>query len=135
MRKRCLRDGNSLVYLNTRFSPSVAYFGGAIRATDLFARWGGEEFIVLMPGSDINAARLLAEKLRMLLEKQPFADVGQVTCSFGVAQLMYDETAERFCLRADEAMCAAKLSGRNNVNAAGAIGRRDKDSCASGAQV
>ena len=89
--------------------------GGSIRTTDLFARWGGEEFIVLMPGSDLNAARLLAEKLRLLLERQPFPDVGQVTCSFGVAQYAPGDNADGLMKKLDLCLYQAKASGRNRV--------------------
>ena len=89
--------------------------GGSIRTTDLFARWGGEEFIVLMPGSDINAAHLLAEKLRMVLEKQPFPDVGRVTCSFGVADYTPRDNADGLMKKADRCLYQAKASGRNRV--------------------
>jgi len=89
--------------------------GGAIRTIDLFARWGGEEFAVLLPGSDLNAGRLLAEKLRMLLEKQPFADVGQVTCSFGVAEYAPGDNVDALIKKADLCLYRAKASGRNRV--------------------
>lgn len=89
--------------------------GGSIRTTDLFARWGGEEFIVLMPGSDLNAAHLLAEKLRMALEKQPFSDVGQVTCSFGVAEYAPGDDMDALMKKADRCLYQAKASGRNRV--------------------
>ena len=89
--------------------------GGTIRTIDLFARWGGEEFAVLLPGSDLNAGRLLAEKLRMLLEKQPFADVGQVTCSFGVAEYAPGDNVDALIKKADLCLYRAKASGRNRV--------------------
>ncbi len=89
--------------------------GGSIRTTDLFARWGGEEFIVLMPGSDLNAAHLLAEKLRMTLENQPFPDVGQVTCSFGVAEYKPGDNADGLMKNLDLCLYLAKASGRNRV--------------------
>ena len=89
--------------------------GGAIRTTDLFARWGGEEFIVLLPGSDLNAGRLLAEKLRMVLEKQQFADAGQVTCSFGVAEYAPGDNVEALMKKLDRCLYHAKASGRNRV--------------------
>jgi diguanylate cyclase (GGDEF)-like protein/PAS domain S-box-containing protein len=89
--------------------------GGAIRTTDLFARWGGEEFIVLLPDCDLNAGRLLAEKVRMLLEKQPFADVGQVTCSFGVAEYAPGDNADGLMKKLDLCLYQAKASGRNRV--------------------
>lgn len=91
--------------------------GGTIRTTDLFARWGGEEFAVLLPGSGLNAGRLLAEKLRGVLENQPFAGVGQVTCSFGVAEYSPGDDAEALMKKVDLCMYQAKTSGRNRVEA------------------
>ncbi|OYZ57502.1 MAG: hypothetical protein B7X81_09070 [Hydrogenophilales bacterium 17-61-76] len=89
--------------------------GNTIRTVDLFARWGGEEFVVLLPGSDLNAARLLAEKLRMALEKQPFSDVGQVTCSFGVAEYASGDNMDALIKKVDRCLYHAKASGRNRV--------------------
>jgi diguanylate cyclase (GGDEF)-like protein/PAS domain S-box-containing protein len=89
--------------------------GGAIRAIDLFARWGGEEFAILMPNCDLNAGRLLAEKLRMLLEKQHFADVGQVSCSFGVVEYSAGDDVGGLMKRVDRCLYHAKASGRNRV--------------------
>ncbi|MBT9589346.1 MAG: diguanylate cyclase [Thiobacillus sp.] len=91
--------------------------GGTIRAIDLFARWGGEEFAILLPGSDLNAGRLLAEKLRGMLEKQPFADVGQVTCSFGVTEYAPGDDMDGLIKKADRCLYQAKASGRNRVEA------------------
>ncbi|MDP1926421.1 MAG: diguanylate cyclase [Thiobacillus sp.] len=89
--------------------------GNTIRTIDLFARWGGEEFVVLLPGSDLNAGRLLAEKLRMVLEKQPFSDVGQVTCSFGVAEYTPGDDMDALIKKADRCLYQAKAAGRNRV--------------------
>lgn len=101
--------------------------GGAIRTIDLFARWGGEEFIVLLPGCDLNAGRLLAEKLRSMLEKQPFADVGQVTCSFGVAEYAPGDNVETLIKKADLCLYQAKAFGRNRVEICAATPAPGKD--------
>ncbi len=89
--------------------------GSTIRTIDLFARWGGEEFVILLPGSDLNAGRLLAEKLRMMLERQPFSDVGQITCSFGVAEYAPGDDLDALIKKADRCLYYAKASGRNRV--------------------
>jgi diguanylate cyclase (GGDEF)-like protein/PAS domain S-box-containing protein len=89
--------------------------GNTIRAVDLFARWGGEEFVVLLPGSDLNAGRLIAEKLRMAIEKQAFSDVGQVTCSFGVAEYVPGDSMDTLMKKVDRCLYHAKASGRNRV--------------------
>lgn len=86
-----------------------------IRETDIFARFGGEEFIILVHNNDVKTGRDLAEKIRNIIEHHEFPIERSVTCSFGVAQFYPDDTAEILIGRADEAMYAAKQSGRNRV--------------------
>jgi diguanylate cyclase (GGDEF)-like protein len=88
---------------------------GHIRQPDVLARWGGEEFMILAPNCDGQQAFELAEKLRRLIEEFVFAEVGTVTCSFGVTQFQDGDTAETLTSRADEALYAAKRAGRNRV--------------------
>lgn len=88
---------------------------GMIRQTDILARFGGEEFVVLVHNNDVKSARDLAEKMRSHLEQINFPKVGIVTCSFGVAQYYPDDTVETLITRADDAMYAAKQGGRNRV--------------------
>jgi diguanylate cyclase (GGDEF)-like protein len=90
---------------------------GLLRAGTLLARWGGEEFVVLIPGADARAASGLAERLRAAVEAQRRDDLPAVTISVGVASLsgrtrlrpegLFDE--------ADAALYAAKTAGRNTV--------------------
>jgi len=91
---------------------------GLLRDTDLLARWGGEEFVILTPGSDGEMAYQAAEKLRKAVEQIKFDEIGTVTCSFGVAQYVYGDTAETLTSRADDALYRAKLNGRNRVELA-----------------
>lgn len=86
-----------------------------LRQTDVLARWGGEEFMILSPNCDARQAFELAEKLRRLIEEFVFDKVGTVTCSFGVAQYQEGDTAEALTSRADAAMYAAKQKGKNRV--------------------
>jgi diguanylate cyclase (GGDEF)-like protein/PAS domain S-box-containing protein len=86
-----------------------------VRANDLFARWGGEEFMVLTTETSGESARILAEKLREIVDKNEFSGVGHVTCSFGVVQLDRDDNIEQFTRRADQALYRAKTLGRNRV--------------------
>ncbi|WP_130470928.1 GGDEF domain-containing response regulator [Candidatus Magnetaquicoccus inordinatus] len=86
-----------------------------LRASDVLARWGGEEFMVVTPDSDLDAALLLAEKLRKLIEQHDFPCVGRVTSSFGVAQYLVQETISMLTERADQALYHAKRAGRNRV--------------------
>ncbi|MFJ2356867.1 GGDEF domain-containing protein [Pseudomonas sp. MWU12-2115] len=90
----------------------------ATRKTDLLCRTGGEEFALICPDTELNDTRLLAEKLRALISTVPFDDVGQVTCSFGVATWIPAESFDAFIQRADTAMYSAKQSGRDQVQLA-----------------
>jgi diguanylate cyclase (GGDEF)-like protein len=94
------------------------FVAALLRDTDLLARWGGEEFVILAPGSDGEMAYQAAEKLRKAVEQIRFDEIGAVTCSFGVAQYVYGDTAETLTSRADDALYRAKLSGRNRVELA-----------------
>ncbi len=86
-----------------------------IRETDIFARWGGEEFIILTPETTIESAELLANKLCMALQQYDFDTVGTVTASFGVAMHQAEEKNAEMIKRADKAMYQAKHNGRNQV--------------------
>jgi len=94
------------------------FVSGRIRATDLLARWGGEEFVILTPGCDGQMAYQAAEKLREAIGQVVTDKVGAVTSSFGVAQYADGDTAESFIARADEALYRAKIGGRNRVELA-----------------
>jgi diguanylate cyclase (GGDEF)-like protein len=89
-----------------------------IRPTDLLARWGGEEFIILAPGSDGPMAYQAAERLRTAMQQVGFGSVGTLSCSFGVAQYQDGDTAESMLARADAALYRAKTGGRNRVELA-----------------
>ncbi|MCP1445542.1 diguanylate cyclase (GGDEF)-like protein [Pseudomonas sp. GGS8] len=90
----------------------------ATRKTDLLCRTGGEEFALICPDSELNDTRLLAEKLRALINTLPFDDIGQATCSFGVATWIPSESFDAFIRRADTAMYSAKSNGRDQVQLA-----------------
>lgn len=89
-----------------------------LRAADVLARWGGEEFVVLLAHCQLDEARQLAEKLRLLIANHPFATVGNVTSSFGVTEYRPAETADAWLTRTDEALYRAKTAGRNRVDSA-----------------
>lgn len=86
-----------------------------IRDIDLFARWGGEEFILLLPGTDLDGAELLTDRLREAVAEYEFPEVGQVTVSIGVAEHQHEEQADPLMNRADVALYRAKEQGRNRV--------------------
>lgn len=89
-----------------------------LRGEDLFARWGGEEFILFLPGTDSSAALLVAEKARNTLATiSPDGDGAgaRITGSFGVATHREGRTLEATIAAADQALYRAKESGRNRV--------------------
>lgn len=86
-----------------------------IRESDLFVRWGGEEFIILAVDTDKTNTAKLAENLRKTIMEIKVSSIEQITCSFGVAELKNDESFEQLCERADQAVYDAKNTGRNKV--------------------
>ncbi|MCO4093813.1 MAG: diguanylate cyclase [Acidovorax sp.] len=89
-----------------------------IRAADLLCRWGGEEFMILMPSTASHDAVKVAEKLRSVFAGAPVAGVGLVTASFGVATYGHDESMDDWIKRVDRALYSAKEFGRNAVHVA-----------------
>ena len=87
-----------------------------VRDEDVAARWGGEEFIILLAHSDCEAAAALAERIRSSFEQNPSrATLLVMTASFGVAQLQEGEQEDALIRRSDEALYRAKHEGRNRV--------------------
>ncbi|WP_394246205.1 GGDEF domain-containing protein [Vibrio profundi] len=88
-----------------------------LRRQDLAFRYGGEEFLILLPDTNVDNAVKAANKLRETIEKQRFASgkKGKWTASFGVSQLHDKEEWDSIIQRADEALYQAKHSGRNTV--------------------
>ncbi|MGD0878585.1 MAG: GGDEF domain-containing protein [Anaerolineales bacterium] len=89
----------------------------AIRTSDPFGRWGGDEFLVLATNTDGKQAVELAERLRDTLENFHFSTVGKVTASFGVTTYQIGDSPETLIRRADMGLYKAKSCGRNRVEA------------------
>ena len=88
---------------------------GLIRQGDMLIRWGGEEFIILLPATEIDEAAQLAERIRQDVETERFPEVGSITISLGVAQLRKGDNIDSLLKRVDNALYHAKQSGRNRV--------------------
>ncbi len=86
-----------------------------IRLTDTLARWGGEEFFLILPKTDIDKARNIAETLRVKIEDMDCECADKITCSFGVTCLKENDSEDELIKRADDAMYLAKKRGRNRV--------------------
>ena len=86
-----------------------------VREIDIVGRWGGEEFIIIAPKTDIEGTTILAEKLRKKIEQYNFDKIDGLTCSFGVAIWEEDEDPATVISRVDKALYKAKEEGRNQV--------------------
>jgi diguanylate cyclase (GGDEF)-like protein len=89
-----------------------------LRASDIAVRWGGEEFLVVLKGCELNHARRIAEQMRLRIEQTPFKAgkrTIRATVSIGISQYGGAESCEASISRADTALYAAKNSGRNRV--------------------
>jgi len=89
----------------------------SIRDDDVFARWGGEEFVILFGETPVERAKALAERILKTVGNKSFGNIGKVTVSIGVAQYNRGETITDFVNRADTKMYEAKQAGKNRVMA------------------
>jgi diguanylate cyclase (GGDEF)-like protein/PAS domain S-box-containing protein len=89
-----------------------------LRTNDIFARWGGDEFIILLPNTNTLAALQTAEKIRSIIGTYKTPPVDTITLSMGVAEYITNETISAWIKRADDALYLAKKSGRNAVKTA-----------------
>ncbi|QCU89511.1 PAS domain S-box protein [Thiomicrorhabdus sediminis] len=85
------------------------------RSMDILARWGGEEFLILCPGTDLKNACSLAEKLRKEVEQHVFAEVNHITVSLGVSDYEANASFSAFFKKADDRLYLAKHHGRNQI--------------------
>ncbi|MBB5017151.1 diguanylate cyclase [Chitinivorax tropicus] len=92
-----------------------------LRGNDVLVRYGGEEFLILLPETDLHGAKYLLERLRLVFRNNAVMHEGKridISFSAGLAQLAADENGHALILRADQALYAAKNAGRNTIIAA-----------------
>lgn len=88
----------------------------SIRETDVFARWGGDEFAVLLPNTNLYQAKTLAERLqKSIAASSMLENDSKITCSFGVAECEPDDTKQSLLRRVDDLLLEAKAGGKNKV--------------------
>ncbi len=85
----------------------------AVRETDILGRWGGEEFILILPNTRLDRAKNIAEKILAQIRQHQFSSIGKLTSSAGVIEFRRNESAEESFDRVDKLLYKAKESGRN----------------------
>ena len=88
---------------------------GSIRKSDIVGRWGGEEFLVICPDTDLQGCETLAEQIRKGIAEHEFPEKRVLNASLGVAAHRQDEKADAMIARVDKALYRAKKHGRNRV--------------------
>ncbi len=87
-----------------------------MRKSDTFARWGGEEFAIILPQTKVKTAAKIAEKLRLKIEHHTFCDDLNITCSFGVSEYKKSYSRKELIVQVDKHLYNAKHSGKNQVS-------------------
>ena len=80
----------------------------SLRNTEYIGRWGGEEFFIVLPNTNVKDGYTLAERIRLKISSYDFPTANHQTCSFGITQYMGDDSIERIIKRADTALYYAK---------------------------
>ncbi|MFN3534242.1 MAG: GGDEF domain-containing protein, partial [Desulfatiglandales bacterium] len=94
---------------------TVSTIKSRIRSIDVLARWGGEEFVLLLPSTDKEGAVALAKDLRLKLREKDYSIGRKVTASFGITSISLGDTVDTIMKRADDMLYTAKASGRDCV--------------------
>lgn len=87
----------------------------SLRAYDIFERFGGEEFLVMLPETSLQNAVIVMERLRQDIENYKFPTVNKITISCGVTEMDKEKNLDKSIERADKALYMAKENGRNQV--------------------
>lgn len=93
----------------------VGLVSRSIRKSDIFVRWGGEEFAILLRYSDPNRVMDVAEQIRQRIDQHSFETIVHLTCSFGLSEIHSDESLQEAFHHADKALYRAKADGKNRV--------------------
>jgi diguanylate cyclase (GGDEF)-like protein len=113
-----INDGYSHVVGDAVLRTIAQVLQKELRASDVAARYGGEEFVLILPHTALDGARIAAEKVRVAIATSQWSHLTPgrgVTASMGLAEWKPGETSTELVRRADQALYAAKTSGRNRV--------------------
>ncbi|OOG28640.1 hypothetical protein B1C78_01410 [Thioalkalivibrio denitrificans] len=114
---KVINDNFGHIAGDTILTRMVDEIHGQLRASDHFIRFGGEEFILVLPGIDVAEGVKLAERLRVLLKDIDFGFTRGVTCSFGVCEPAEHDDIDGLIRRVDRLLYKAKHGGRDRVEA------------------
>lgn len=115
-------DVDDLKIVNDRFGHSIGdcvlsdlakLFQAQLRSTDILARWGGDEFVLLLPNINLDDAIALTERIDASMKEQTFIDGFNVTCSFGVVEMKGSSDFESLICQADKLMYERKMQSKN----------------------
>jgi diguanylate cyclase (GGDEF)-like protein len=119
---KAANDGHGHGFGDLVLQQFASTLGETLRDVDLAGRWGGEEFLIVLPGTELAGAIDAAERIRAAFAAHGFKTSAQaetsITASFGVAEFQPGLSAEALVARADEALYGAKRNGKNRVEAA-----------------
>lgn len=117
---KAINDSMGHIHANDVLAELAHQIADRIRAVDHLYRFGGDEFVLLLPHANRDSSWQLAEGLRMDVEEHVFMQSARITVSAGTAELAPGEDAEGWLHRADDALIRAKEAGRNRVEPAAA---------------
>jgi len=112
---KSINDTLGHVVGDTVLEELTALVSQSIRKSDIFIRWGGEEFTILLQYPDPMSVMKIAEHIRQSIDKHSFTTIVHVTCSFGMTAIYPFESLEQVIERADRALYRAKIEGKNTV--------------------
>ncbi|MBM7563034.1 sensor domain-containing diguanylate cyclase [Fusibacter tunisiensis] len=110
-----VNDGHGHIIGDSVLKEFSEIIKSSIRKNDTAGRWGGEEFMIILPDSDCDGGMVLAEKLRAKINEHKFDAVTHMSASFGVASFEKEISGIELVARADNAMYRAKRTGKNKV--------------------
>ena len=93
-----------------------ALVSSTIRDVDYVGRYGGEEFLIIMPNTLLKDASIYAQRLRQIVEDYHFEEIGNITISIGIVELQNDENIDLIFKRVDDLLYLSKKNGRNRVS-------------------
>jgi two-component system cell cycle response regulator len=87
-----------------------------LRDVDIIGRYGGEEFMIILPNTPLEATKNFAERLRIKVEQNNFQIVGNITISMGVVEVQSHENIDEVFKRVDNLLYVSKNNGRNQIS-------------------